>query len=206
MGHWWNSLGMSIGLVMLWRGLCLRSGASCSRKRELHIREPGQDKERGAGSEEDAVLCQSVFQERLDIESESVPSPVMEEVEEVLEIRLAPVVLAAGREEGCDQERDRLAEMEPQGEEMKWQVHWPQPKDEVGRRLMLIWQAAAREIREAEVAAQLGVTERRAREYVQEYRESGSSLAAIDRRHFNRGQQVEYRLAEHKAIRIKLIK
>ena len=45
----------------------------------------------------------------------------------------------------------------------------------------------------------LGVTERSAREYVQEYRESGSSLAVIDRRHFNRGQQVEYRLAEHKA-------
>ena len=120
MGHWWISIGMSIGLVMLWGGLCLRAGASCGRKRELHIREVGQDKEGGAGSEEDAVLCQTVFQERLEVESERAPWPVIEEVGAGLEVRL-------GGEEGCDQEREPLAEMEPRWEEMKWVVHWPQP-------------------------------------------------------------------------------
>ena len=141
MGHLWISIGMSIGLVMLWAGLYLGGGASCSRKRELHIRGSGQDKEGGTGLEEDADPCQTVFQERLDVESERAPSPVMEEEETGLEVRLAG-------EEGCDQERDSLAEMEPRWEEMKWVVHWPQAGDEVGQRLMLIWQAAAGEIRE----------------------------------------------------------
>jgi hypothetical protein len=145
-----------------------------------------------------------VFQERLSGDSERGPWPLIEEKEEEFEVRLAPVVVEGGREEGCEQETEEgPAEIEHGLEEMKWQVHWPQPGDEVGRRLMMIWQAAAGEIREAELAAQLGVTERSAREYVKTYRARGSSLAVIDGRHFNRGQQVDYRLEEHKAALVR---
>ncbi len=81
---------------------------------------------------------------------------------------------------------------------MKWQVCWAQPGDEVGQRLMMIWQAAAGEITAEELAKQLGVMVRTARGYIKSYQESGNSLRVIDRRHFNGGQQVAYRLAEHR--------
>ncbi|MCP4286091.1 MAG: hypothetical protein GY792_16850 [Gammaproteobacteria bacterium] len=79
----------------------------------------------------------------------------------------------------------------------------PLVEDEVGQRLQLIWQGAAGELSPVELAVELGVTERRAREYVKNYQKRGSSLAGIDGRHFNQGQQQAYRLAEHKGALVR---
>lgn len=103
---------------------------------------------------------------------------------------------------GRKKEKDTV-EKEPGLEESQQLGAGPMVGDEVGQRLMKIWQAAGGEISEEELARQLGVRGRTAREYVQSYQERGSSLAVIDRRHFNKGQQVDYRLEEHKAALVR---
>ncbi len=77
--------------------------------------------------------------------------------------------LGKGSTRGRKREGD-TEEREPRQEEHKHLGPGPLAGDEVGQRLRLIWQAAGGEISQAELARQLGVTERRAGEYIKNYR------------------------------------
>ncbi len=153
-----------------------------------------------ASPEEEEVVCHVGLEDWQEVERERVILKLAEKEEEEIEGRMAPVVLEEGREDegGQKREEEATAEKGQRLEDLKWLVHWPLPGDEVGQRLLMIWPAAGGEISEAELGKQLGVREQTAREYVKSYRESGSSLAVIDGWYFNGGQQVTYRLEEHK--------
>ncbi len=186
MRHLWISIGLMIGLIMLWGGRYLSVGTSCGQKREETEQEAGPGQKILARSGSGAEPYPRVFEQKQEVESEGTKASLGGEEE--LEVRLVPVML----EEGSS------AENMLGWEDLKWLVQWPMPGDEVGQRLLMIWQTVGGEISEAELAKQLGVTEQTARQYVKSYRESGSSLAVIDGRHFNGGQQVAYRLEGQK--------
>ena len=61
-------------------------------------------------------------------------------------------------------------------EKLGIKLGYPIAEDDIGHRLMLIWQAAAGEVTEEELALELGVQVRTARGYVKKYQESGSSM------------------------------
>ncbi len=76
---------------------------------------------------------------------------------------------------------------------------YPALGDKFGQTLHLTWLATAGEISIQSMAQQLGVTERTARDYVKNYKNSGDSTVLIDRRRFNSGQKRAYGIEPYRA-------
>lgn len=70
--------------------------------------------------------------------------------------------------------------------------------DTTGLTLFLTWQVEAGLVSAEEAAQLLGVTPRTVRERCATYADTADSADLVDRRHFNPGQQTDYRMATHR--------
>jgi hypothetical protein len=70
--------------------------------------------------------------------------------------------------------------------------------DVEGLRVLTTWLVESKAIGVEEAAAVQGVTPRTVEAYRVAYAETGNSADLVDRRHFNAGQQTDYRMGPHK--------
>ncbi|MCP4544218.1 MAG: hypothetical protein GY832_44465 [Chloroflexi bacterium] len=70
--------------------------------------------------------------------------------------------------------------------------------DSEGLKVVITWLIDSQEINIEEASAVLGVTVRTVEKYRARYAERGNSVDVMDRRHFNGGQQTDYRMEEVK--------